>query len=62
MKQVLSLVLFLTTCSLMAQLEMTGVVKDSLGTPLELANIIALNQKTNALRSYAVTNKSGEYL
>ena len=48
--------------STFAQVRMQGVVKDSIGTPLELANVIAINQETNALESYAVTNDKGKYV
>lgn len=45
-----------------AQIKMQGVVKDSIGAPLELANVIAINQETNGLESYAVTNDQGKYV
>ncbi|WP_228852522.1 TonB-dependent receptor [Aegicerativicinus sediminis] len=44
-----------------SQLSMQGVVKDSLGNPLELANVIAINESTEALESYAITNEDGRY-
>jgi hypothetical protein len=44
-----------------AQVKVTGVVKDSIGSPLEMANIIALNTKTNALDSYGFTDAKGRY-
>ena len=48
--------------SAFAQIKMEGIVKDSIGTPLELANVIAINQETNALESYAITNDKGKYI
>ncbi len=45
-----------------AQIKLQGVVKDSVGQPLELANVIAINQKTSALESYAITNDKGVYI
>lgn len=39
----------------------SGTVTDSLGRPLELANVIALNKFTNKLASYSITNNKGEY-
>ena len=45
-----------------AQIKMQGIVKDSIGSPLELANIIAINKDTNTLESYAITNASGKYI
>ena len=40
---------------------MQGVVKDSIGQPLELANVIAINQSTQALESYSITSADGKY-
>jgi len=44
-----------------AQIKLEGVVKDSIGNPLELANVIAINQETKALDSYGITNDQGRY-
>ena len=49
------------TGALFAQVKVQGIVKDSLGAPLELANIIAINQQTNKLDSYAITDSNGRY-
>lgn len=62
MKKILTLLLVIVASSSFAQLKMQGVVKDSIGTPLELANVIAINQESNALESYAVTNDKGKYI
>ncbi|WP_420378669.1 carboxypeptidase regulatory-like domain-containing protein [Gilvibacter sp.] len=60
MKKILFLAL-LATASLNAQVQMQGVVKDSLDVPLELANVVAINDSTNALESYGITNQEGKY-
>ena len=44
-----------------AQVKVTGVVKDSIGEPLEMANVIALNKTTNTLDSYGFTDSNGNY-
>ena len=44
-----------------AQIKMQGIVKDSIGQPLELANVIAINQSTQALESYSITSTDGKY-
>ena len=44
-----------------AQISIRGVVKDSLGSPLELANVIAINKETKAMASYAITNDKGQF-
>ena len=43
------------------QIKLEGIVKDSLSLPLELANVIAINQATNAMASYGITNDSGRF-
>ena len=44
-----------------AQIKLEGVVKDSIGNPLELANVIAINQESKALDSYGITNDAGRF-
>lgn len=44
-----------------AQITMKGVVKDSIGNPLEMANVIAINQQTKKLDSYGFTDAKGNY-
>jgi len=44
-----------------AQIKLEGVVKDSIGNPLELANVIAINQESKALDSYGITNDAGKF-
>ena len=40
---------------------LTGTVKDSIGSGVEMANIIAINSETQILESYCVTNHKGLY-
>jgi hypothetical protein len=62
MKKVyLLLLFFVATSSAFAQIKVSGVVKDSIGTPLELANVVAINQETKALESYGITNDKGRF-
>ncbi len=42
-------------------IKLSGTVKDSIGSGLEMANIIALNAETKMLDSYCVTNHKGYY-
>ncbi|PIV17394.1 MAG: TonB-dependent receptor [Flavobacteriales bacterium CG03_land_8_20_14_0_80_35_15] len=44
-----------------AQHKISGTVKDSIGNPLEMANVIAINQTTKALESYFITDDKGFY-
>ena len=42
-------------------IKLRGVIKDSIGEPLELANIIATIKETGEIESYAITNYEGRY-
>lgn len=61
MKFIISLCFALISLSQQAQIKMQGIVKDSIGQPLELANVIAINQSTQALESYSITGADGKY-
>ena len=61
MKRLIFMLLLLAASQSFAQIKLEGVVKDSIGTPLELANVIAINQDTNKLESYAITNEQGRF-
>ena len=53
--------LLLVASQSFAQIKLEGVVKDSIGNPLELANVIAINQESKILESYAITNDQGRF-
>ena len=61
MKHLLTALLLLVASYSFAQIKVEGTVKDSIGTPLDLANVIAINQETKALDSYGITNDKGRY-
>jgi hypothetical protein len=61
MKRIITIALLLVASLSFAQIKVEGVVKDSIGAPLELANVIAINQETKALDSYGITNNEGRY-
>ncbi len=44
-----------------AQINMSGVVKDTLGNPLELANIILIDSESGSLETFAMSNENGYY-
>ena len=44
-----------------AQVTLTGVVKDSIGEPLEMANVLAINKVTKKMSSYGFTDAKGRY-
>ena len=62
MKKLLILLCLAVTSNAIAQIKLQGIVKDSIGQPLELANVIAINQETSALESYAITDNKGKYI
>ena len=59
-KKILTLVIFMTTLIVNAQIKLTGVVKDSIG-PLEMANVIALDTVSKKIVSYGFTDANGQY-
>ncbi|WP_040248149.1 TonB-dependent receptor [Psychroserpens mesophilus] len=61
MRNIVLLMLLLVTSVASSQITVRGVVKDSIGSPLELANIIAINKETQAMASYAISNDKGQY-
>ena len=62
MKKICFILLLCVANISFAQIKLQGVVKDSVGQPLELANVIAINQETSALESYAITNDKGKFI
>ncbi len=44
-----------------SQVKFSGIVKDSIGTPLEMANLVAMNTQTKKLDSYGFTDSKGNY-
>ncbi len=61
MKYIITMMLCFIASTTFAQVKVEGVVKDSIGNPLELANVIAINQETKILDSYGITNDKGRY-
>lgn len=62
MKKILLFVAIVMATSITsAQITLSGVVKDSIGDPLEMANIIAINKATKKMASYGFTDAKGNY-
>ena len=62
MNKLLILTLFLITSVGFSQtVKVNGVIKDSIGNPLELANVIAFVKGTSKVESYSITNDKGEF-
>jgi hypothetical protein len=63
MKKLLYLILLLlTTVSFSQNIRFDGVVLDSNKTPLEMANVMAVNIDTKIMDSYAITNDKGKFI
>ncbi|RZS90597.1 carboxypeptidase regulatory-like domain-containing protein [Aquimarina brevivitae] len=60
--RILTILILLISNSIFAQIKVQGVVKDSLNNPLELANVVAINQETNILEAYSATDQNGKYV
>ncbi|WP_426486545.1 carboxypeptidase-like regulatory domain-containing protein [Flavobacterium sp. 2] len=62
MKNILSFVIFLMTSISFAQsVRFDGVIQDEQKNPLEMANIMAVNNGTKAMDSYGITNDKGKF-
>ena len=61
MKKILFITVFMTAALASAQIEYRGVVKDSIGTPLEMANVIALDTVAKRIASYGFTDSKGNF-
>jgi hypothetical protein len=62
MKKAIIISLFLVSIiNSYAQITISGTVRDSIGNPLEMANIIALNTIDSSLEGYATTDEKGHY-
>ncbi len=61
MKNITLLLLFVTTFSFAQNVKFDGIVKDTTGIALEMANVMAVNQQTKAVDSYSITNDKGKF-
>ena len=52
MKKIVLIAILMVTGISSAQIKLTGVVKDSIGDPLEMANVIAIDTVTKGMASY----------
>jgi len=55
------LALFFSMVSHAQNVRLEGTIKDSTGTALEMANVMAVNKATNAMEAYAITDDAGRY-
>ncbi|ESU29586.1 hypothetical protein FLJC2902T_00540 [Flavobacterium limnosediminis JC2902] len=57
----LVVLLFITTIASAQDVKFEGVIKDTTGVALEMANIMAVNQATKAMDGYSITNDKGRF-
>ena len=61
MKKLLLITIFMVSYATSAQIKYSGVVKDSIGEPLEMANVIALDTVAKRIASYGFTDAKGVF-
>jgi hypothetical protein len=61
MKKILLLTILLVTGITSAQVKLTGIVKDSIGAPLEMANVVAIDTVAKRIASYGFTDAKGNF-
>lgn len=60
-KIIIALLLVVGYAGVSQTVKVEGVIKDSIGNPLELANVIAFVKDSSKVVSYSITNDKGEY-
>jgi len=61
MKKSILIAIFMVSWVSTAQINLRGVVKDSIGNPLEMANVIALDTVAKRIASYGFTDAKGNF-
>ena len=61
-KITLLFLLFITTISFAQNIRFEGVITEAGKTPLDMANIMAVNQATKGMDAYAITNDKGRFV
>jgi hypothetical protein len=61
MKKIILIAILMVSWVSTAQINLKGVVKDSIGNPLEMANVIALDTVAKRIASYGFTDAKGNF-
>lgn len=61
-KLLFTLVILASTFSFAQTVRFEGIIQDDTKAPLEMANVMAMNQATKAMDAYAITNEKGKFL
>ena len=56
------LILLISAISFSQNIRFEGVIQDDTKAPLEMANIMAMNQATKTMDAYAITNDKGKFI
>ena len=59
---ILALFLVLSAISYSQNIRFEGIIQDNNKAPLEMANVMAMNQGTKAMDAYAITNEKGKFI
>lgn len=62
MKKSVLLFILITTFSYSQNIRLEGIIQDTNKEPLEMANVMAMNQGTKAMDAYAITNDKGKFI
>jgi len=62
MKKIFYLFLLVSTISFAQNVRFEGTILDNNKSPLEMANVMAMNQGTKAMDAYAITNEKGKFI
>ena len=57
----LGVLFFISSLSFSQSIRLEGIISDSKALPVEMANVMAVNQATKAMDSYGITNDKGKY-
>jgi hypothetical protein len=60
-KSILFLLMLISLAISAQEIKVSGVIRDSIGDPLELANVIATVKSSGDIESYGITNYEGRY-
>jgi len=61
-KKILFLFLLVSSVSFAQNIRFEGTITDNNKAPLEMANVMAMNQGTKAMDAYAITNDKGKFI
>lgn len=61
-KKILFLFLLVSSVSFAQNVRFEGTITDNNKAPLEMANVMAMNQGTKAMDAYAITNEKGKFI